>query len=85
MRLSGVFNEPCRVQRAREESQYEVLESLRHFFAPVDYDEAVVKGEQEQTEQLRSSDGAPTTTAGTTTDTYVITTAPTLITTTPTS
>ena len=48
-RLSGIFSKPRRVQRAREECQDGVLKSVRHFFAPVDYNEAV-RGEWEQAE-----------------------------------
>ena len=33
-RISRLFDEPRRVQRAREESQEDALESVRHFFAP---------------------------------------------------
>ena len=33
-RISRFFDEPRRVQRAREESQEDALGSVRHFFAP---------------------------------------------------
>ena len=80
LRTSRLFNEPRRVQRAREESQEEVLESVRHFFAPVNYNGAIGSG-QEQAVQIRSSNGAPTTTVGTTIETHATTTTPAVITT----
>ena len=64
-KISRFFNEPRRVQRAREGSQNEVLESLRHFFAPVNYNGANWSG-QEQAVEIRSHNRAPTTTVGTT-------------------
>ena len=72
-RTSRLFDEPRRIQRAREESQEDALESARHFFAP--------GNGQEQALQTRSSNEPPTTTGGTTIETHTITTSPAAITT----
>ena len=79
-RTSRLFDEPRRVQRARKESQEEALESVRHFFAPVNHNGAIGSG-QEQAVQIRSSNGATTTTVDTTIETHATTTTPAAITT----
>ena len=62
-RTSRLFDGPRSIQSAREEGQEEVLESVRHFFAPVNYNGAIGSG-QEQAVQIRSGNGAPSTTVG---------------------
>ena len=42
-RTSRLFDEPRRIQRAREESQEGALESVRHFFAPGNGQEQAVQ------------------------------------------
>ena len=54
LRTSRLIDEPRRIQRVREESQEDALESVRHFFAP--------GNEQEQAVQTRSINEAQTTT-----------------------
>ena len=56
LRTSRLFDEPRGIQRTREESQEDALESVRHFFAP--------GNGQEQAVQTRSYNEAPTTTVG---------------------
>ena len=70
-RTSRLFDEPRRIQRAREESQEDALESATHFFAP--------GNGQEQALQTRLSNEPPTTTGGTTIETHTITTSPAAI------
>ena len=66
VRTSRLFDEPRRIQRAREESQQDALESARHFFDP--------GNGQEQALQTRSSNEAPTTTIDATIETHAIAT-----------
>ena len=56
LRMSRLIDEPRRIQRAREESQEDALESVRHFFAP--------GNGQKQAVWTRSINEAPTTTEG---------------------
>ena len=72
-RTSRLFEEPRKVHRAREESQEDALESVRHFFSS--------ENGQEQAVQTRSSNKAPTPTVGTTIETHTITTTAAAITT----
>ena len=73
LRTSRLFDEPRRIQRAKEESQEYALESVRHFFAP--------GNGQKQAVQTRPSNEAPTTTEGTTIETHTISTTSATITT----
>ena len=66
--MSRLNDEPRRIQRAREESQEDALDSVRHFFAP--------GNGQEQAVWTRSINETPTTTGSATIETYTITTTP---------
>ena len=70
--MSRLNDEPRRIQRAREESQEDALDSVRHFFAP--------GNGQEQAVWTRSINETPTTTGSATIETYTITTTPAVIT-----
>ena len=72
-RTSRLIDDPRRIQRTREESQEDALESVRHFFAP--------GNGQEQAVWTRSIKEAPTTTEGATIETHTITTTSAVITT----
>ena len=70
---SRLNDEPRRIQRAREESQEDALESVRHFFAP--------ENGQEQAVWTRPINETPTTTGSATIETHTITTTPAVVTT----
>ena len=70
--MSRFNDEPRRIQRAREESQEDALESVRHFCVP--------GNGQEQAVQTRSINEAQTTAGSATIETHTIITTPAVIT-----
>ena len=68
---SRLNDEPRTIQRAREESQEDALESLRYLFAP--------GNEQEQAVQTRPIKETPTSSGSATIETHTITTTPAVI------